>query len=165
MATVQDIVITHDIANLNTVATAHDVAAYIVDKQVSNTHSGIPAMKLQKLVYYAQAWSLVWDDKPLFSDRIGAWANGPVVPDLYESLYGQFMIVDVKGNPNVFTDIERDTIDSVLKYYGDKSSQWLTDLVRNEEPWLNARRGVAIGERGDRVISLAAIAEYYGSLQ
>ena len=91
--------------------------------------------------------------------------NGPVVPDLYESLYGQFMIVDVKGNPNVFTDIERDTIDSVLKYYGDKSSQWLTDLVRNEEPWLNARRGVAIGERGDRVISLAAIAEYYGSLQ
>ena len=165
MATVQDIVIRHDIANLNTVATAHDVAAYIVDKQVSNTHSGIPAMKLQKLVYYAQAWSLVWDDKPLFSDRIGAWANGPVVPDLYESLYGQFMIVDVKGNPNVFTDIERDTIDSVLKYYGDKSSQWLTDLVRNEEPWLNARRGVAIGERGDRVISLAAIAEYYGSLQ
>ena len=164
MATVQDIVITHDIANLNTVATAHDVAAYIVDKQVSNTHSGIPAMKLQKLVYYAQAWSLVWDDNPLFSDRIGAWANGPVVPDLYESLYGQFMIVDVKGNPNVFTDIERDTIDSVLKYYGDKSSQWLTDLVRNEEPWLNARRGVAIGERGDRVISLAAIAEYYGSL-
>jgi len=165
MATVQDIVITHDIANLNTVPTAHDVAAYIVDKQVANTHSGIPAMKLQKLVYYAQAWSLVWDDKPLFSDRIEAWANGPVVPDLYESLYGQFMIVGVKGNPNVFTDVERDTIDSVLKYYGDKSSQWLTDLVRNEEPWLNARRGVAIGERGDHVISLAAIAEYYGSLQ
>jgi uncharacterized phage-associated protein len=100
----------------------------------------------------------------LFSDRIEAWANGPVVPDLYEYLYGQFMIVGVKGNPNVFTDIERDTIDSVLKYYGDKSSQWLTDLVRNEEPWLNARRGVAIGERGDREISLAAMAEYYGSL-
>jgi uncharacterized phage-associated protein len=164
MATVQDIVITHDVANLNTVATAHDVAAYIVDKQVANTHDGIPAMKLQKLVYYAQAWSLVWDDKPLFSDRIEAWANGPVVPDLYEYLYGQFMIVGVKGNPNVFTDLERDTIDSVLKYYGDKSSQWLTDLVRNEEPWLNARKGLAIGERGDRVISLAAIAEYYGSL-
>ncbi|MFM7886138.1 MAG: Panacea domain-containing protein, partial [Pseudanabaena sp.] len=119
MATVQDTVITHDIANVNTKATAYDVAAYIVDKQVSTTGSGIPAMKLQKLVYYAQAWSLVWDDKPLFSDRIEAWANGPVVPDLYESLYGQFMIVGVnKGNLDVFTDVERETIDSVLKYYG-----------------------------------------------
>lgn len=165
MATIQDTVITNDIANVNIEATAHDVAAYIVDKQVSTTHSGIPAMKLQKLVYYAQAWSLVWDDKPLFSDRIEAWANGPIVPDLYKSLYGQFMIVGVKGDPNVFTDIERDTIDIVLKYYGDKSSQWLTDLVRNEEPWLSARNGLKIGERGNRVISLAAMAEYYGSLQ
>jgi uncharacterized phage-associated protein len=33
------------------IATAHDVAAYILDKQ----DNGIPAMKLQKLVYYAQA--------------------------------------------------------------------------------------------------------------
>jgi uncharacterized phage-associated protein len=164
MATVQDIVTTRDIANVNTMATAHDVAAYIVDKQVSNTHSGIPAMKLQKLVYYAQAWSLVWDDKPLFSDRIEAWANGPVAPNLYETLYGRFMIIDVVGNPKAFTDVERDTIDSVLEYYGDKSSQWLTDLLRNEEPWLNARNGLAIGERGDREISLAAMAEYYGSL-
>jgi uncharacterized phage-associated protein len=119
MATVQDIVITHDIANLNTVATAHDVAAYIVDKQVSTTHSGIPAMKLQKLVYYAQAWSLVWDDKPLFSDRIEAWANGPVVPSLYETLYGRFMIIDVAGNPSNLTDVERETIDKVLEHYGD----------------------------------------------
>ncbi|MBD2177437.1 DUF4065 domain-containing protein [Pseudanabaena sp. FACHB-1998] len=165
MATVQDTVIIHDIANVNIKATAYDVAAYIVDKQVSTTDSGIPAMKLQKLIYYAQAWSLVWDDKALFIDRIEAWANGPVVPDLYKSLYGQFMIVGVKGNPNVFTDVERETIDSVLKYYGDKSSQWLTDLVRNEEPWINARRGLAVGERGDRVISWAAMAEYYGSLQ
>lgn len=164
MANVQDTIITHDIANINTKATAHDVAAYIIDKQVEKTDSGIPAMKLQKLVYYAQAWSLVWDEKPLFSDRIEAWANGPAVPSLYETLYGQFMIVGVKGNPNVFTDVERETIDSVLKYYGDKSSQWLTDLVRNEEPWIEARKGLMIGERGNHEISLAAMAEYYGSL-
>ena len=48
--------------------TAIDVAAYILSKQ-----GDMPAMKLQKLVYYSQAWSLVWDDKPLFRDRIEAW--------------------------------------------------------------------------------------------
>ena len=31
--------------------------------------------KLQKLVYYCQAWSLVWDEEPLFEARIEAWAN------------------------------------------------------------------------------------------
>ena len=45
--------------------TALDVAAYILEKRGQMT-----AMKLQKLVYYAQAWSMVWDEEPLFADRI-----------------------------------------------------------------------------------------------
>ena len=49
-------------------------------------------MKLQKLVYYCQAWSLVWDDMPLFESRIEAWANGPVVLDLYYRHRGQYWI-------------------------------------------------------------------------
>ena len=45
-----------------------DVAAYILKKQGPMT-----AMKLQKLVYYCQAWSLVWQSKPLFPNDIEAW--------------------------------------------------------------------------------------------
>ena len=61
-----------------TTVKAIDVAAYILRKQGT-----MPAMKLQKLVYYSQAWSLVWDDRPIFRDRIYAWANGPVIRNLY----------------------------------------------------------------------------------
>ena len=53
-----------------------DVAAYILKKLGSMT-----TMKLQKLVYYSQAWSLVWDEQSLFIESIEAWANGPVVSD------------------------------------------------------------------------------------
>ena len=56
-----------------------DVAAYILMKR-----GRLSAWKLQKLCYYAQAWSLVWDDECLFTERIEAWANGPVVPFLYK---------------------------------------------------------------------------------
>ena len=42
-------------------ADVFDVAAYILKKKKALT-----SMKLQKLVFYAQAWSLVWDEKPLF---------------------------------------------------------------------------------------------------
>ena len=43
----------------------------------------ISPMKIQKLVYYAHAWSLALFDKPLISDRIEAWEFGPVIPALY----------------------------------------------------------------------------------
>jgi len=64
-----------------------DVAAYILGKHGPMTH-----MKLQRLVYYSQAWHLAWDGVPLFPERIEAWANGPVVPVLYEALKGEFLV-------------------------------------------------------------------------
>jgi uncharacterized phage-associated protein len=57
-----------------------------------------------------------------------------------------------------------ETIDAVLKVYGDKPSQWLSDLTHAEEPWREARKGLADGERGKNEISHASMAEYYSSL-
>lgn len=142
-------------------ATVLDVAAYILTRQGEMT-----AMKLQKLVYYSQAWSLVWDEKPLFDSRIEAWANGPVVPDLYQVHRGRFRLAPgmIPGNETMLTQDQRETVDAVLAYYGDKSSQWLSDLTHAEGPWKDARAGLTAGERGCQEITHAAMAEYYGSL-
>jgi len=143
------------------VANVHDVAAYILSKR-----SPITAMKLQKLVYYSQAWSLVWDDAPLFNEQIEAWANGPVVRELYEYHRGAFKVGqwDI-GNPKNLTSSEKETVDQVLKYYGHMSSQELSNRTHQEEPWREARRGMQPDERGDRVISLASMVEYYSGLK
>jgi uncharacterized phage-associated protein len=141
-------------------ASAHDVAAYILQERGEMT-----AMKLQKLVYYAQAWALVWDEEPLFKERIEAWANGPVVPALYDRHQGLFKVSSWKdGDPDRLTPVHKKTIDAVLKYYGARTSQWLSDLTHREEPWLEARQGLGLGERGSAVISHASMAEYYGGL-
>ncbi len=141
-------------------ATVFDVATYILKKQ-----GPMAAMKLQKLVYYSQAWSLVWDEKPLFPNRIQAWANGPVVRDLYEAHRGQFEVSALsKGKAASLKKAECETVDAVLKFYGNKPGQWLSDLTHREDPWRNARTGLGPGEHGDREISHAAMAEYYGSL-
>jgi len=138
----------------------HDVAAYILKKQRPLT-----AMKLQKLVYYCQAWSLVWDERPLFSEKIEAWANGPVVPALYEMHRGKYLLGSwPHGNCASLNDTQRETIEAVLEFYGHKSSQWLSDLTHREDPWVNARKGLAPGARGNRVISNASMAEYYEAL-
>lgn len=141
--------------------TAQDVAAYILKQSGEMT-----AMKLQKLVYYSQAWSLVWDEKPLFRDRIEAWANGPVIPALYREHKGQFKVKRWPcGDPAKLSASQRETIDSVLEYYGDKPSQWLSDLTHLEQPWLEARKGLAPGDAGTREITHAAMAEYYEALR
>ena len=141
--------------------TVRDVAAYILSKQ-----SPMTAMKLQKLCFYSQAWSLVWDEKPLFNDNFEAWANGPVCPVLYYYHRGKFQVGsgDIEGNPSAIDSVGVETIDAVLENYGDKSSQWLSDLTHSESPWKDAREGLKPGERGEKIISTASIAEYYGSL-
>lgn len=138
------------------------IARYILEKGGT-----MPAMKLQKLCYYAQAWSLVWDEVPLFYDEIQAWANGPVCPALYREHEGLFILDEpevIKGNAAVLCRDARDTVDGVLESYGDRSSQWLSDLVHREYPWRDARKGLAPGERGSRPILWAALGEYYASL-
>jgi len=64
-----------------------DVAANILAKR-----GPMSVMKLQKLVYYCQAWSLVWDDRPMFREPIEAWTMGPAVPALYREHRGMFEI-------------------------------------------------------------------------
>lgn len=140
-------------------STVLDVAAYILKKC-----GPIPAMKLQKLAYYSQAWSLVWDEMPLFDDRIEAWANGPVMPALYAEHRGQFKVSEVSGDSSKLSHVQTETIDKVLEFYGDKTSQWLSDLTHTESPWIDARKGLAPGQRGSTEIKPAAMAMYYEGL-
>ena len=101
-----------------------DVAAFILREKDT-----MPAMKLQKLAYYCQAWSLIWDEQALFEEPIEAWANGPVVRELYEAHRGKFRVTqsDIKGNPNRLSETQCETIQAILRDYGNKSSQWWSD--------------------------------------
>jgi uncharacterized phage-associated protein len=137
-------------------ADVFDAAAYILKE-----HGPMTAMKLQKLVYYSQAWSIVWDDDSLFDEEIEAWKNGPVVRELWDKHRGQFRVEAIQGgNPDDLTEDQKSTIGDVLKFYGDKSAQWLSDLTHLEDPWKNAW---ANGE--NTIITKEALAEYYSSIE
>jgi uncharacterized phage-associated protein len=141
-------------------ADVFDVAAYILQEK-----GAITSWKLQKLVYYSQAWSLVWDEEPLFQERIEAWANGPVCPDLYQKHRGQFIVKEIKdGAPRLLSKDERETVDAVLGYYGSMHPQELSDLTHSEAPWLNARDGLPPSASCQTEITLDAMAAFYEGL-
>ena len=138
------------------------VARYVTEKCAPTT-----AMKLEKLVYYCQAWSLAWDDVPLFAENFEAWANGPVCPELFKKHQGLFEISpkfleSYSGYP--FSNTQKETMDAVIKGYGDKEPHWLSENTHQETPWKNARKGVPIGERSHNIISKESMQEFYSEL-
>lgn len=143
--------------------TVFDVAKYILEKQGT-----MSTMKLQKLCYYAQAWSLVWDDEELFPEEFEAWANGPVCRTLYNAHQGLFKIssrnIPSDKLTNTLTENQKDTIDHVLEHYSKQDAQWLSTLTHMEAPWRDARKDCAPGQRCNNIITKASMVEYYGSL-
>lgn len=142
-------------------ANVFDVAKYILE-----TRGDMSAMKLQKLCYYAQAWSLVWDDRPLFEEDFQAWANGPVCNELFQKTKGQFLVTakDETGGTGDLTDNQKDTIDKIIEYYEPHNAQWLSRLTHLEDPWKIARGNLPEGDHSDAVISKESMALYYGGL-
>lgn len=145
-----------------------DVAEYILDKIGPMT-----AMKMQKLIYYCQAWHLAWTEHPLFEDKIEAWRNGPIVPSLYEIHKGHFKLhpgffFEKPGArvPQPLIDSERDVVDRVLNYYGHRDPHWLSQLTHMEEPWKKAKSKVngSQHDKSSNEITPHAMFEYYCSL-
>ena len=146
------------------IVSVFDVAQYVL----SRLEEPCTTMKLHKLLYYCQAWYLVWEDKPLFKEDIEAWANGPVIRALFNFHQGMYWATPDQltlGNPSKLNDVQREDIDNILAFYGNKTSQWLIDQTHVEAPWRNARKGLLPNERGNRIIPLEAMSDYYSSLK
>jgi uncharacterized phage-associated protein len=142
-------------------ASVHDVAAYILQK----SPNGMSTMKLQKVCYYCQGWSLAWDEKPLFDEQIQAWANGPVIYELFKVHRGQFNVRKwPQGSPDCLSDDQKETIDAVLRSYGRLSGQQLSDKSHDEPPWTEARGRLAPGVPSSSAISLDSMQDYFGAL-
>lgn len=112
-----------------------DVACYILD------HFGeMTTMKLQKLVYYCQAYHLAWRDRPLFHEPIRAWTHGPVVYELFNAHRGMNTISAndlANNNASTLNDIERDVVDNVCETFHNLTGWELRNHTRKEAPWRN----------------------------
>ena len=143
-------------------ANVYDVAKYILSKQ-----GVMSTWKLQKLCYYAQAWSLAWTERELFSEDFEAWSNGPVCRELFNEHKGLFRIgySDLKkGNPEKLTFDEQDTVNVILKDYGSMSPYELRELSHSEAPWKLTRGNLPDGCPSEKVIPKSLIGSYYGGL-
>lgn len=121
----------------------------------------ISNLKLQKLMYYAQAWSLVLRGSPLFAADFEAWVHGPVIPELFRRFktHRWSTITD-----QVFSSNDRDLCDfvkDVLRAYGHLTATQLEYLSHVEDPWRIARDKTPPTMPSNAKISLASMKLFY----
>ena len=156
---------------------AIDIARYVIYYCHQNSYS-ISNLKLQKLLYFIQAYFLIEKDEECFTDDIEAWDFGPVIPNVYHEykMYGSTNIpnqkiyeeldIDTKTGKVDFVkkEINYDTIcyadtcliNSLLNRFGDCSSTYLTQVTINQKPWISA-----YVKNEHKIISTDSIKNYF----
>lgn len=144
-------------------ATVRDVAAFILAKD-----GPMSAMKLQKLCYFAYGYHLAWEDRQLFPERFEAWANGPVVYELYDLHRGRFNLDkgEIVGDATALDAGEQESVNVVLDSFRAYDAHELSAMTHQPGPWLDARKraGVTDLQRSNEELRDEEIADFFGAL-
>jgi uncharacterized phage-associated protein len=135
----------------------------------NDTGNLITNLKLQKLMFYAQAWHLAIFEEPLFEKDFEAWVHGPVLVDLYHD-YKNFKWHPIERNDleNKFKSIKNSLDDDVVEFleelceeYFGLSAYELERLTHSEEPWQYARGELEPDKSSTKIIDKDLIKKYY----
>lgn len=142
-------------------ATVFDASDFFISQAQNNINDTITNLRLNKLLFFAQAWCLSRYSKPLFSDDIEAWDFGPVIPAIYQKYKSNgknnIDITSQNYTSNVFSGDELQVLIDVYNYYGRFSTTELVDISHQEGgPW-----DMAYKQKKGSVISKDELRSYY----
>ena len=126
---------------------ALDIAQYFINHSYDGQLDDVTNLKLQKLLYYAQGYSLALYDEPLFNEDIMNWDHGTVVPCIYHEFkcFGNQII---QSTPNFdmtkFSQQVKNVLELVCRDYAKYSGWNLREMTHNESPWINTKRNEVI---------------------
>ncbi|MGN6369078.1 MAG: Panacea domain-containing protein [Phycisphaerae bacterium] len=149
-------------------ADAFDVAKFLIQLAAAEDEpEQLTHLRLQKLLYYVQGWSLALTDKPMFAGRIEAWAHGPVVKQVYPKFadWGSLPIPHDKVlAPEKLSEDEREIIGSVWEAYKGYSASALREMTHSESPWKIARGNIAPEAKCENEITVDLMREHFSAL-
>ena len=100
----------------------HDITDYIILRVKSEDRfASLINLKLQKLLYYVQAWSYGINKKPMFDGEFEAWIHGPVNREIYNRfnstkyLYSEINIDDCMNHNVSLSSEDAEFIDFILE--------------------------------------------------
>lgn len=145
-----------------------------LSEYILETGGPMSHLKLQKLLFYIDAFHLAYFNQGIIGDCFEAWLHGPVSRRVYETVKGQSVLfTDVayheengKENPSqsisrLITKDQLELVKEVVEEYGKLSALKLESLTHSEAPWIAARQGYAVADRCNVAISKDLTRVYY----
>lgn len=129
-------------------------------------------LKLQKLIYYCDAYNLAYFGEELISDKFEAWVHGPVSRKLYDSLKDKSKLYSdieypINCSDNVDKEFEKlnlsqkELITEVLNLLSTWSGLELEKTTHKELPWIEARMGYGEADKCSKEISKETTRTFY----
>jgi len=120
-------------------------------------------LKLQKLLYYAQAWFLALIDRGIFQEDFQAWVHGPVLPSQYHRFRAcEWRPIDLRvRRADALPHKVLAHIDEIIRVFGVESAISLEVMTHREEPWKKARRGLPPTAPSNAIITKDSMKEFY----
>ena len=148
----------------------NDIADCILLKLNADEDCYVMNLKLQKLVYYVQAWNFGKNADPFVEGDFEAWIHGPANRVLYDRFKDTKSLYSVIGKEDVFNrdalDVlepeDSEFIDLILDNYASYNASDLERMTHKEDPWIMARKGYGPLDRCTNVISPESMIDYYG---
>lgn len=122
--------------------------------------------RLQKLMYFAQGWSLGIRNCNLFSERIEAWAQGPVTPYVYHAMPGVGMSFLGQNRFADAAELSADDssfVDAVWEEFRKYTADELSDMTHRQPPWTSPRAGFPDGAWCDGEVTAEEMADFFES--
>jgi uncharacterized phage-associated protein len=144
------------------------ICDYVISRVKTDEDIPLSNLKLQKLIYYVQAWHLAYYEKTLFNGKFEAWIHGPVNRTIYErfkstkNIYSDILLKDILDlDTSKIASKDKQFIDEVLEAYMPFSGTQLEYMVHNETPWLETRGELLPTVRCEKEIEEKLIISYY----
>lgn len=127
----------------------------------------ITNLKLQKLLFYAQAWYLALNNRPLFNEDFQAWVHGPALPSQYRRfkeyewrpILAEIMLAPIE-NPAIIAHLKE-----VVDVFGVETASALEMMTHSESPWIEARAGIPVDQSSTAIITKQSMKSFYKSIQ
>lgn len=138
-----------------------DVSRYIIT-YCNEKGYPISNLKLQKLLYFVQAYFLVTKNEPCFPDEIEAWPWGPVVRKAYFEFnsYGanNIFLFFNDSQMNIMPD-DHIRINDVLLKLANLPAYTLVEITHSQEPWKKV-----YNQYCNNIIEKESIKQYFSSI-
>lgn len=140
-----------------------EIAKWFINRPDRDAGDVMTHLKLQKLIYFSQAWHLANLNKPLFQEDMEAWTHGPVTPSIWHA-YKNYQWDPLP--PGKEPKIEKPVIgflNAIYNRYGKFNAKELERITHQHEPWRVTRGDLPLEAKCTDPIKKKLMRDFYAN--